>query len=429
MPGPETAEAPGGPSAGPDPGRGRRLDEDLANPMTWSLVDAAVRWSGEGPARPYAVLLGPETVTVRLTGLEPADPPPPWRVAEGGWVVDRRTLGAIPVPPVPARLGRARPSGSYVALGSRGEEIVLLDLAAAPGAVSVTGDPRSAAKLISALIAQLGASGEYRIVDGLEGVPDAGEQPVMLVYWNPSREDLARLDARLLADPRLRALVHGEPPGPRWPLSVDADGSVASAALGLIAAAVGLPSSVAQRPAPPPLGPAAGVRAGVWPGTQPTSPSPHPAASAAQPVPQYAPQYASQYTSSSSTSIARPAPQHTQQHAPSTSAVPQYAPQFGPSTSAASPAPHFAPSTAAGSASPQFAPSTSAASAAPNFAPSPSAASAVSAVQPASPTVLDPGLAALPPRDARLGLEPFTEPTAPTAPTAPTVGAPEDQPS
>lgn len=328
VPPPGTAETAAAASAGPDPGRARRLEADLANPMTWSMVDAAVRWTGDGPARPYAVLLGPEYIRVRLTGVEPGDPPPPWRAVDGGWAVDRRTLGAIPVPPVSARSGRARPGAGYVAIGSRGDEIVLLDLDAAPGAVSVTGDPQAAAKFISALIAQVGASGGYRVVDGLELVPDtaADEVPVLLVHWRPSARDLADLDAMLAADPRLRALVHGELPGPRWPFTVDADGTLASAPLGLTAAAAGLPTVVAQRPAPPPLGPAAGVRAGLWPA--PPAPAP---LSASIPIP-----------------APVPAPQPVSQPLP----------------------------------------------------PRPVPAAAIP----------DPGLAALPPRDARLGLEPFTAP-------------------
>ena len=267
-----TAALPGSPGLGPAPGRARKLDKALADSETWELVDAAVQCAGDGPAWPYAVILGPQTVTVRLAARavppssrqQPA-PPEPWHAVDGGWEISRDSLAQAEVP---ERRGRAYTSGGYAALGSRGAEIVFVDLAMAPGVLTVDGDRRAATDLVSSLIAQIGAAGVHRtggdasVVDlseveveveavAGEGSEDSGSL-TFVVYTDPDVETAARLHQAVRRRPWLRVIVLGDTRGSRWSLTVSAEGVVSAAELGLSAACLGLPLSIPRRPSPSP---------------------------------------------------------------------------------------------------------------------------------------------------------------------------------
>ena len=251
---PRTAAWPGSPGAGPAPGKARKLEAPLADPLTWHAVDAAVRWAGSGAAWPYAVLLGPEEATVRLAGRVPVVAPEPWRTVEGGWAAPREALSAGDPP---THLGRAYSSTAYAALGSSGADLVFLDLALVPGVLTVQGDQRAAGELISSLLAQLAAGGAHRVI-AAERSPRALEEiehqetapPTFLAWSNPDAPTATRLHRATTLRPWLRVVVLGDTNGTRWSLTVGADGVVSSAALGLTAASAGLPPQIPPRPAP-----------------------------------------------------------------------------------------------------------------------------------------------------------------------------------
>ena len=280
-----TAALPGSPGLGPAPGRARKLDKALADSETWELVDAAVQCAGDGPAWPYAVILGPQTVTVRLAARavppssrqQPA-PPEPWHAVDGGWEISRDSLAQAEVP---ERRARAYASGGYAALGSRGAEIVFIDLAMAPGVLTVDGDRRAAADLVSSLIAQVDAAGVHRTGADLadlavldpseavaENVSEDADPLTFVVCTDPDIETAAQLHQAVRRRPWLRVIVLGDTRGSRWSLTVDADAVVSAAAMGLSAACSGLPRSIPRRPSPSPAAAAA-------------QPAPDPALSAA----------------------------------------------------------------------------------------------------------------------------------------------------
>jgi hypothetical protein len=251
-----TAALPGWPGVGPAPGRARRLDKALADPATWELVDAAVQWTGDGPAWPYAVILGPETVTVRLAGHAATQqlPPEPWHAVDGGWQASRDELAQAGVP---EHRARAYTSGGYVALGSRGAEIVFVDLALAPGVLTVDGHRRAATELVSSLMAQIDAAGVHGVGSDLAEAIDGEvardtDTLTFVVCSDPDAETAARLHGAVRTRPWLRVVVLGDTQGSRWSFEVDADGVVSAAALGLSAAGSGLPQRIPRRPTPSP---------------------------------------------------------------------------------------------------------------------------------------------------------------------------------
>jgi len=282
---PRTAVLTGPPGAPAAPGRARRLDKPLAEASTWTVVDLAVQWAGTGRAWPYAVLLGPRTVTLRLAGRNSAGPPPPWQAVNGGWTAEREALAAAELP---ERRSRAFSSAAYAALGSCGADIVLVDLALAPGVLTVDGDRRAATELVDSMMAQVAAVEAHRMIVA-EDLPRQLEEierekiapPTFLVCTDPYEATAHRLHEAAAGRPWLRVVVLGETRGPRWSMSVDADGVVSSAALGLTAASSGLPRRIPPRPTPSPVRfddpRAEPVPVVVAPPEDPPSPEDHPA--------------------------------------------------------------------------------------------------------------------------------------------------------
>ena len=249
----------GAPGAGPPPGKARKLDKALADPQTWNTLDTAVQWAGDGPAWPYAVILGPETVTVRLAGRRRlAEPPKPWTRTDGGWTVGREALGKAALP---EQRARAYSSAAYAALGSRGQDIAFLDLGLVPGVLTVEGDRKAATDLVNSLMTQMIAGGAHRVRTDLNELLEdraAGDGTALtfLVCADPDGETAVRLHKAASLWPWLRVVVLGETQGSRWSLTVDADGVVRAPALGLSAVCSGLPQSIPPRPAATPAAPA-----------------------------------------------------------------------------------------------------------------------------------------------------------------------------
>ena len=269
-----TVAQPGSPGTGPAPGKARKLEKALSDPLTWNAVDAAVQWAGDGPAWPYAVLLGPETVAVRLAGRTVAEPPEPWSAADGGWTVGRAALDGAELP---EQRARAYSSSAYAALGSRGPEIVFLDLGLVPGVLTVDGDRAAATELVNRLMTQVLASGTHQVrTDLAELLEDraAGDGAALtfLVCADPDRETAVRLHKAASLWSWLRVVVLGDTHGTRWSLTVDADGVVRAPALGLSAAGSGLPQSIPRRPDAAPAAPAVQPQPEPMPAALPEEP-------------------------------------------------------------------------------------------------------------------------------------------------------------
>jgi hypothetical protein len=198
-------------------------------------VAAAAYAAGSATASPYAVLLGPDTATVRFAGPTPSA------------VFDRSTLTITD--PAAASV--------YVCLGSNGTDLVFLDLAAAPGVLTVDGDPRAATALANSLMSQLAPHRVAHIEQwprALEELEDDGRL-TFLIWPRPDAENAVRLHRAAEQRPWLRIIVLGDTNGTRWPLTVTADGVVSSLALGLTASSSSLPEQVPPRtaiPVPPP---------------------------------------------------------------------------------------------------------------------------------------------------------------------------------
>ena len=248
----------GAPGAGPAPGKARKLDKALADPQTWNTLDAAVQWAGDGPAWPYAVILGPDTVTVRLAGRIVTEPPKPWSATDGGWTVGRDALGKAALP---GQRARAYSSAAYAALGSRGQDIAFLDLGLVPGVLTVEGDRKAATDLVNSLMTQMLAGGAHRVRTDLNELLDDraagdGNALTFLVCADPDGETAVRLHKAASLWPWLRVVVLGETQGSRWSLTVDPDGVVRAPVLGLSAVCSGLPQSIPPRPPATPAAPA-----------------------------------------------------------------------------------------------------------------------------------------------------------------------------
>ncbi|MDX3239247.1 hypothetical protein PV392_26885 [Streptomyces sp. ME03-5709C] len=132
----------------------RVLGRLLRDRAGWADAETALRRAAaERPeARPYAALLGTDVVGVYMAhGNGEGALPEPWArdAAEPRlWWIARADLGGTP------ETGRGQ-APVLVCLGRAGTDAVLLDLAAVPPAVSVTGERRTARALLQALAAQL----------------------------------------------------------------------------------------------------------------------------------------------------------------------------------------------------------------------------------------------------------------------------------
>jgi hypothetical protein len=209
---------------------------------------------------PYAASIGAEDITLLMAERARLLPPPPWRaVGDGRWTAARSEVEASFRPHASAQ----RPSDWYVALGSDGPRLVLLDLAPTVCPISVSGDPLRRANLVRSLLAQFASVPGHRTLIADEVVPqqystplgtalDALDHvepvPTLIACAAPAPQESIRLQAALLERAWLKALILGETKGSNWPISVDADGVVRSRPLGLLATSSGLPERVGTRP-------------------------------------------------------------------------------------------------------------------------------------------------------------------------------------
>jgi hypothetical protein len=235
----------------------------LSDRSAWAAVDdaaAAVSAAAEG-AWPYAMRVGPQTVTALLAGLTPPWPPAPWQSADRGWLIERGILAAAD--------GGGTPhlSDTFVALGSCDGSALLVDLACAPAVIEIAGDHDAARDLMWSLVTQLQIVPRNRVLVAADGPPDRLPDPLSqeasardeaVLPWTfvacaqPTAADVISLRARAASADRMRVLVLGSVVGSRWSLLAGANGEVTADGLGLVALSRPvLPPPSAARPSVP----------------------------------------------------------------------------------------------------------------------------------------------------------------------------------
>ncbi|ASY36251.1 hypothetical protein [Streptomyces sp. CLI2509] len=248
----------------------RALVTSLGDPGTWrdaELALAAAARDPEAGGRPYAALVGPETVTVLLAGL---GSPEPW------------TSARTALPLVAVRTAEERPL--VVALGAQSVDgapcCVFLDLTVGPPVLSVDGDERASRALLQALAAQLDARLPDDLVTVAEGVHPGHAGPAVRTAYREARDTPRRLGlapvlvAAELPDPLppemaaapdgapgVRTLVLGEARAYAWRLFTDRYGRVAVTGTPLLPRCDGLGRAVVRTldNLPPVLPPASAV--------------------------------------------------------------------------------------------------------------------------------------------------------------------------
>ncbi|MDT0308749.1 hypothetical protein RM780_17530 [Streptomyces sp. DSM 44917] len=173
----------------------RVLVRGLRAHVTWRDAERALAAAREAAApaggRPYAALVGADTVTVLLAGgdAHPPEEGPWWRDEDEGpghWTAERAALP--PVVPVPDR-----PPAVLVALGESRGRCAFLDLAVGPPLLSVEGDRRGRVALHQAVAAQLDARLPEGLVVVAEGVHRAFPGLPVRAAYRTARELRPRL--------------------------------------------------------------------------------------------------------------------------------------------------------------------------------------------------------------------------------------------
>ncbi|GII52602.1 hypothetical protein Pth03_09910 [Planotetraspora thailandica] len=132
----------------------RLLVRLLGQPAGWADAERAMLNAARTGIRPYAALLGPDRVGVMIASGpgDPPQPPDPW-VADSAdprlWWIDRARVSA------PAHTGGTAPL--LVAVGTDGDNAVLLDLMPDPPVIAIGGDPRMARPVLQTIAAQVDA--------------------------------------------------------------------------------------------------------------------------------------------------------------------------------------------------------------------------------------------------------------------------------
>jgi hypothetical protein len=327
-----------GPRGSPGPSgrfgqREQRVAQALSDRSAWAAVDdtATAVSAVANAAWPYAMLVRPQTVTALLAGPTLPWPPAPWQNADRGWLIDRSLLAAA------GDDGSARPSDTFVALGSCHGGALLVNLACAPAVISITGDQDAARDLMRSLVAQLQIVPRNRVLVAagpLFGVPAAppnrlpdrpsqeastGDEPAgswtFFACALPTPADVIRLRARAADAGRTRVLVLGSVVGSRWSLLADANGEVTADGLGLAAWSTPVLRRISERtyasmqvssPAPRRVP----FSAPATPLLEPFSPPPLPAPSAVPPELSTPPLSALPARRSSASPRADPSPRH-----------------------------------------------------------------------------------------------------------------------
>ncbi|UGQ12766.1 hypothetical protein LO772_03850 [Yinghuangia sp. ASG 101] len=249
----------------------RLLVRLLRNPTTWRDAERALSAAriAAAPARPYAAIVGPRTVSVLLAGANIPAPKGIWGVVPGEdghlWTTARTEL-----PSATPEADGARPV--VAALGTTERRCAFLDLSVGPPMVGVDGDRRSRHAVLQALAAQVDARLPESLVVVAEGVHPAFRGIPVRDAYREARRTPPRLDippvlvAAELPDPLptdldapgLRVLVQGEGRGHVRALLTDRRGQLAVVGTPLLVRCTALGLAVARvlRHIPPVLPPA-----------------------------------------------------------------------------------------------------------------------------------------------------------------------------
>jgi hypothetical protein len=237
------------------------MNRRLPEPGTYDrsgawVVDHAVRALATACAEQYrpvppvgAVVLGPESVSVRLTTPDEA-PPPGWNAEDHG----RTWRASLPwLQTAPVGTGLADPFPLLVSVGVVDEGRLLLNLAGASGIISLDGDTGLVRRLIHTWSRRLStspwAAGTRVVRVGFEPDPDNAcvdvsrlaeaapvlndpEGGVLMFADPPERRDLYQV-TRLLAEPARRwAVVAAGADEATWRFTVNTSGTIDTGILG-----------------------------------------------------------------------------------------------------------------------------------------------------------------------------------------------------
>ncbi|MER5948628.1 hypothetical protein ABT127_21525 [Streptomyces sp. NPDC001904] len=191
----------------------RRL---LGDPVTWRDAERALTAArlAAAPARPYAVLVGTDSVRVLLAGRDVPDPTGCWHEVTdtaGEWRASRDELPLVTpeadaVPPL------------LIALGATDTQAAFLDAATGPASLCIEGHPQAASPLLQAIAAQLDARLPASLVVVAEGVHRDFDGPPVREAYRTAEEALPRLNippfliATELPDPLPAGLASPRPP-------------------------------------------------------------------------------------------------------------------------------------------------------------------------------------------------------------------------
>jgi hypothetical protein len=229
---------------------GRTLAALLRDPLLYDLAGRAVHGAraavaadtGADPTTTgvYGVSCDWRSVTVHLAGCNPPEPPAPWHVAAGGrrWTAIRSDVARLPAPPAGQR-------PCMVTVGAADGACLLVDLAAAPGVLAVTGDRERAVALVRTIAAQLNRRGVP--VAGLADLPEPPAPGTVLCCPEPAPGEADLLPDLAAGYPDLRVVTAGLVRGSRWTFTIAADGSLDTGLLGVRVTACH-PDAPAQAP-------------------------------------------------------------------------------------------------------------------------------------------------------------------------------------
>jgi len=249
----------------------------LTDPATLALARAALddvdqRLAGTG-AFAYAVWIRQEddrdsggdsgVVLVRVAARSLPPPTGFWHPAgEGCWGAFTADVPWRAAPRADADPPGHRPERPLAPLGLDCDGLLLIDLNAGPGIMSVYGDARVCVTFAQATAAFLDLQPDAArvivtrglwpegpalndVIDSLTGDPLAPDRPVVVVCREPGPAETARL-AELVTEGRTLALVLGPVPGHRWDAQLDPGGRLTAPGLHLFTESAPLASAVAE---------------------------------------------------------------------------------------------------------------------------------------------------------------------------------------
>ncbi|MCX4853966.1 hypothetical protein [Streptomyces canus] len=206
----------------------RLLVRQLGTPATWRDAERALAAArlAAAPARPYAALVGTDSVAVLLAGTELPQPDP-----DGAWWAEpdepeRWLVARADLPSVTPEAADVRPI--IVAVGDADRSAAFLDLAVGPPVLSVTGNDRAATALVQAVAAQLDVRLPSPLVVVAEGVHRDYPGPPVRSAYRTARETPPRLGIA----PVLIAVELPDPLPPEFAAPPGGDPAVRAVVLG-----------------------------------------------------------------------------------------------------------------------------------------------------------------------------------------------------